>query len=59
MKVLTSSCPRKVPVIFVKSFRKLKFSRQIFEKLRKHQIFFKIRPVGAGLFGADGQTDVT
>ena len=32
---------------------KVEFSRQIFEKL------IKIRPVGAELFHADGQTDMT
>jgi len=33
---------------------KLEYSRQIFEK---YSDFMKIRPVGAELFHADGQTD--
>ena len=37
---------------------KLEFSRQIFKK-DKIQNFLKIRPVGAGLFHADGQADMT
>jgi len=36
---------------------KLEFSRQIFRKILKYQIVMKIRPVGAELFRADGQTD--
>ena len=35
---------------------KLVFSRQIFEKL-KISSFIEMRPVGAGLYHADGQTD--
>jgi hypothetical protein len=37
---------------------KLEFSRQNFEKIIK-QNFMKIRPEGAELFLADGQTDMT
>jgi hypothetical protein len=35
----------------------LEFSRQIFEKKAYISRFIKIRPVGAELFHADGQTD--
>jgi hypothetical protein len=35
----------------------LEFSGQIFEKYSAHSI--KLRPVGAELFHADGQTDMT
>jgi hypothetical protein len=39
---------------------KLEFSRQIFQKKKSSDIsFFKIRPVGAELFDADGRTDMT
>jgi hypothetical protein len=38
---------------------KLEFSRQIFEKNFQIWNFMKIRPVGAELFHADGQTDMT
>jgi hypothetical protein len=37
---------------------KLEFSRQIFEKKLKYQVFVKIRPVGAKLFHAGGPTDM-
>jgi hypothetical protein len=37
----------------------LEFSRQILEKHSKYQISWKIRPAGAELFHADGQTDMT
>ena len=37
---------------------KLEFSRQIFEKTQISS-FIKIRPVGAELFHADRQTDMT
>jgi hypothetical protein len=36
---------------------KVEFSRQFFEKSSKYQILLKIRPVGAELFHAAGQTD--
>jgi len=36
----------------------LEYSRQIFEKYSK-TYFLKIRPVGAELCHADGQTDMT
>jgi len=38
---------------------KTELSRQIFEKNTEIYIFMKIRPVGAELFNADGQTDRT
>ena len=38
---------------------KLKFSRQIFTKIFKYEIFMKIRPMGAELFHAYGRTDMT
>jgi proteasome assembly chaperone (PAC2) family protein len=38
---------------------KLKFSRQIFLKNAQISNFMKIRPVGAELFNADRQTDMT
>ena len=34
----------------------LEFSRRIFEKILKYQIFMKIRPVGSEVFREDGQT---
>jgi len=37
---------------------KLEFSRQIFEKPSNTK-FWKIRPVGAEFFHADGRTDIT
>ena len=44
--------------LFLTDFKKLKFSRQIFEK---YQIwnFMKICPVGTDLYHAYGQTDMT
>jgi hypothetical protein len=36
---------------------KLEFSRQIFEKIPKYKISWVIRPVGAVVLYADGQTD--
>ena len=57
IKVIRSSCPCKVPVIFVKLLGKLKFSTQIFEKNPKTPNFSNIRPVGAELFSANGRTD--
>jgi hypothetical protein len=36
---------------------KPEFSRQIFEKTAQISSFIKMRPVGAELFHADGQTD--
>ena len=38
---------------------KLEFSRQIFEKKAQISSLIKIHPVGAELFHADGQTDMT
>ena len=38
---------------------KLEFSRQIFEKILKYQIFTKINPVGAEMLHANGRTDIT
>jgi hypothetical protein len=38
---------------------KLDFSQQIFEKNIKISNFMKVRPVGAELFHADRQTDMT
>ena len=35
------------------------FSQQIFEKSTQTSRLIKIRPVGAALFHADGQTDMT
>jgi hypothetical protein len=40
--------------LFLSFFKKLEFSRQIFEKYSKN--FTKIRAVGAELFHADGET---
>jgi hypothetical protein len=34
------------------------FFRQIFRKILGYKIFMKIRPVGAELFRADGQTEM-
>ena len=48
-----SSC--KVPVIFVRFYLKLEFSRKILEKNTRISNFMKIRPVGAELF-QHGQT---
>jgi hypothetical protein len=45
---------RKVPS-FLPDFNKTEFLRQIFEKYPN--IFIKIRPLGAELFPAGGQTD--
>ena len=52
----------KCTLIFVESthyfcqiLMKLEFSRQIFKKMLKYQIFMKIHPVGAELFCADSQ----
>ena len=52
--VHTSS--RTVPVIIARLLIKISFSQQIFEK---YKYFIKIRPVGAELFRADRQTDMT
>jgi hypothetical protein len=41
---------------FCQILMKLEFSRQIFQKIL-NQNFMKIRPVGAGMFHADGRTD--
>ena len=38
---------------------KLEFSRQIFSKKAQISSFLKISPMGAELFHADGQTDMT
>jgi hypothetical protein len=48
---------RKVVLILVKTLTKFEFSLQVFE-IYKISNFMKIRPVGAELFHADGQTDV-
>jgi hypothetical protein len=43
-------------LLFLSDFNELEFSRKFFEKYSRKQIFIKIRPVGAELFHADGQT---
>ena len=56
INVRRSSC--KVPVILVRFWWNLSFSRHIFENTQI-SIFIKIRPVGAVLLYADGRTDMT
>jgi hypothetical protein len=54
--VITSS--PKVPVILVRAWQKLNFLDK-FSKNTHILNFMKIRPVGAELLNADGQTDIT
>ena len=54
--VYWSSCKAAVIFVRLKKNNKLELSRKIFEKNTQISNLMKIRPVGASLFHADGQT---